>query len=38
MKIFYCKLSFNNTDLQNCEGFEEIFMNLLDYHAPLKKI
>ena len=31
------KLAFNNTDIQTCEEFEEIFMNLLDHHAPLKK-
>ena len=32
------KLAFNNTDIQTCEEFEEIFMNLLDHHAALKKI
>ena len=31
------KLAFNNTDIQTCEEFEEIFMKLLDHHAPLKK-
>ena len=31
------KLVFNNTDIQTCEEFEEIFMNLLDHHAALKK-
>ena len=31
------KLAFSNTDIQTCEEFEEIFMNLLDHHAPLKK-
>ena len=31
------KLAFNNTDIQTCEEFEEIFMNLLDHHAPSKK-
>ena len=31
------KLAFNNTDIQTCEEFEEIFMNFLDPHAPLKK-
>ena len=31
------KLSFSNTNIQNCEEFEEIFMKLLDNHAPLKK-
>ena len=31
------KLAFNNTDIQTCEEFEEIFMNLLEHHAPLKK-
>ena len=31
------KLAFNNTDIQTCEEFEEIFMNLLDHHTPLKK-
>ena len=31
------KLAFNNTDIQTCEEFEEIFMNLLDHHEPLKK-
>ena len=31
------KLAFNNTDIQTCEEFEEIFMNLLDHYAPLKK-
>ena len=31
------KLAFNNTDIQTCEEFEEIFTNLLDHHAPLKK-
>ena len=31
------KLAFNNTDIQTCEEFEEIFKNLLDHHPPLKK-
>ena len=31
------KLVFSNTDIQTCEKFEGIFMNLLDHHAPLKK-
>ena len=31
------KLAFNNTDIKTCEEFEEIFMNLLDHRAPLKK-
>ena len=31
------KLAFSNIDIQTCEEFEEIFMNLLDHHAPLKK-
>ena len=31
------KLAFSNTNIQTCEEFEEIFMNLLDNHAPLKK-
>ena len=31
------KLAFNNTDIRTCEEFEEIFKNLLDHHAPLKK-
>ena len=31
------KLVFSNTDIQTCEEFEGIFMNLLDHHAPLKK-
>ena len=31
------KLAFSNADIQTCEEFEEIFMNLLDHHAPLKK-
>ena len=31
------KLALINTDIQTCEGFEEIFMNFLDHHAPLKK-
>ena len=31
------KLAFNNTDIQTCEPFEEIFMNLLDHHASFKK-
>ena len=31
------KLAFNNTNIQTCVEFEEIFKNLLDHHAPLKK-
>ena len=31
------KIAFSNTDIQTCEEFEEIFMNLLDNHAPFKK-
>ena len=31
------KLAFNNTDIQTCEQFDEIFMNLLDHHASFKK-
>ena len=31
------KLAFSNTDIQICEEFEEISMNLLDHHAPLEK-
>ena len=31
------KLVFSNTDIQTCEEFEEIFMNLLDHHASLEK-
>ena len=31
------KLASSNTDIQTCEEFEEIFMNLLDHHAPLEK-
>ena len=31
------KLAFSNTDIQTCEEFQEIFMNLLDHHEPLKK-
>ena len=30
-------LAFTNTDIETCEEFEEIFMNLLDQYAPLKK-
>ena len=31
------KLAFNNTDIQTCEDFKEIFMNLLDHIALLRK-
>ena len=31
------KLAFSNTDIQTYKEFKEIFMNLLDHHAPLKK-
>ena len=31
------KLAFSNTDIQTCEEFKEIFMNLLDHHSPLQK-
>ena len=31
------KLAFNNTDIQACEEFEAIFVNLLEHDAPLKK-
>ena len=31
------KLAFSNTDIQTCKIFEEIFMNVLDHHAPLTR-
>ena len=37
MKNEDLNLAFTNTDIETCEEFEEIFMNLLDQYAPLKK-
>ena len=31
------KLAFSNTNIQICEEFEGIFMNLLDHYSPLQK-
>ena len=31
------KTAFSSNDIQTCENFEDIIMNKVDGHAPLKK-